>query len=240
VSFKASAWAVEQRVGDPIAKLLLLTLAEAAGIENQSCYPSNKTLADRIEASEDTVTRKMKVLVDGGFIRVERRNRPDGSRTSNLYIVNVDHPKPQPAATPPHSCAATPPHSCAGAVTGQEQVNEPTCASKDQKEPEGFTEFWKSYPKKTAKPAAIRSFRAIKPDLTTRTAILADIERRRNSEEWQKNGGQFIPLPSSYLNQRRWEDQGVDFGGPPEAATGSPARRNAQDGLIPLNEVYRR
>ena len=36
--------------------------------------------------------------------------------------------------------------------------------------------------------------------------ILADIDRKAASDSWQKDGGQFIPNPATYLNQRRWED----------------------------------
>jgi uncharacterized protein YdaU (DUF1376 family) len=72
--------------------------------------------------------------------------------------------------------------------------------------PDGFDAFWARYPKKTAKPAALKAFKAQKvngelPD------ILADITRKVASPDWQKEGGQFIPNPATYLNQRRWEDQ---------------------------------
>lgn len=72
-------------------------------------------------------------------------------------------------------------------------------------EPDGFAEFWSAYPRKTAKPAALRAFRAQRingklPD------ILADVDRRKHAPEWAKDGGQFIPHPATYLTQRRWED----------------------------------
>lgn len=73
---------------------------------------------------------------------------------------------------------------------------------------DGFASFWSAYPKKTAKPAAQKAFRSAKinghlPD------VLADIERKASSDDWLKNGGQFVPNPATYLNQRRWEDQPV-------------------------------
>ena len=30
------------------------------------------------------------------------------------------------------------------------------------------------------------------------------------SKEWQRDSGQYIPYPTSWLNQRRWEDDGVE------------------------------
>ena len=85
MSHKASAWAVEQRVGDPTAKLLLLTLAESASIDEAECWPSIGTLARRVEASEATVKRKLKDLTAAGLLEVNVRTRPNGSSSSNMY-----------------------------------------------------------------------------------------------------------------------------------------------------------
>jgi hypothetical protein len=37
--------------------------------------------------------------------------------------------------------------------------------------------------------------------------MLAGVERWKQTEQWQKEGGQFIPYPATFLNQRRWEDE---------------------------------
>ena len=67
----------------------------------------------------------------------------------------------------------------------------------------GFAEFWKAFPKKVAKGAAEKAWKKLKPDLLT---VQQSIERDRASEQWQKDGGKFIPYPATWLNQRRWED----------------------------------
>ena len=72
--------------------------------------------------------------------------------------------------------------------------------------PDGFALFWSAYPKKTAKPAALKAFKAQKINGEIKT-IIADIENKAAGDDWKKNGGQFIPNPATYLNQRRWEDQ---------------------------------
>lgn len=69
-----------------------------------------------------------------------------------------------------------------------------------------FASFWSAYPKKTAKPAAAKAFKAVKAHEHLDN-ILEDLERRKSSDAWQKEGGQYVPNPSSYLNQRRWEDE---------------------------------
>lgn len=37
-------------------------------------------------------------------------------------------------------------------------------------------------------------------------AALEGLERWKGSRDWLKDGGQFIPHPATFLNQRRWED----------------------------------
>lgn len=69
-----------------------------------------------------------------------------------------------------------------------------------------FDAFWSIYPRKVGKGAAKKSFeRAIlKTDLKT---ILDAVEAQRQSPQWQRDGGQFIPHPATWLNQERWDDE---------------------------------
>ena len=68
-----------------------------------------------------------------------------------------------------------------------------------------FDAFWKAYPKKTGKEAARKSFARAKADIGT---MLSALEVQKQSEQWTKNNGQFIPNPTTWLNQGRWEDEG--------------------------------
>lgn len=76
--------------------------------------------------------------------------------------------------------------------------------------PDWFDALWRIYPRKDAKAAAQKKWDALKPDRETCRAILAGLERDKRSEQWRRDGGMYIPMLSTYLNQRRWEDQGVD------------------------------
>lgn len=72
--------------------------------------------------------------------------------------------------------------------------------------PPGFDRFWEAYPKHTAKPKAAQAFARIKPDDELLRRMLAAIDRQRTSLQWTRDGGQFVPHPSTWLNGRRWED----------------------------------
>ena len=71
---------------------------------------------------------------------------------------------------------------------------------------DGFQEFWSAYPKKQAKGAAEKAFSKIHPDKSLLRQMLDAIELHKKSSQWQKDGGQYIPMPSTWLNQKRWED----------------------------------
>lgn len=70
-----------------------------------------------------------------------------------------------------------------------------------------FNRFWAAYPRHVGKQVAVKAFEKIHPDEETLTAMLTAIEWQRNTRQWRENGGQFIPHPSTWLNQRRWEDE---------------------------------
>lgn len=69
----------------------------------------------------------------------------------------------------------------------------------------GFDQFWLAYPKKVGKGAAEKAF--AKARLNGHLPeVLKSIESQKRSEQWQKEGGQYIPNPATWLNQKRWED----------------------------------
>ena len=76
-----------------------------------------------------------------------------------------------------------------------------------EKKARDFEIFWQAYPKKDAKKDALAAWQKVKAPLET---ILEAIERKRGSEDWTKAKGQFIPLPATWLNGKRWEDQASD------------------------------
>lgn len=76
-----------------------------------------------------------------------------------------------------------------------------------EKENNLFDRFWTAYPRKVAKPDARKKFEKLNPDEALLETMLAAIEKQKRSDQWIRDGGQFIPHPSTWLNQRRWEDE---------------------------------
>ena len=70
-----------------------------------------------------------------------------------------------------------------------------------------FAEFWKLYPKKVGKAAAMKAWKRAKIDADLFERILEAVEAAKASEQWQREGGRFIPNPTTWINQGRWDDE---------------------------------
>lgn len=71
---------------------------------------------------------------------------------------------------------------------------------------DGFEVFWSAYPRKVGKDAARKAYERRSPNAALRSEMLAAITSQSASEQWRKNGGQYIPHPATWLNEGRWQD----------------------------------
>lgn len=93
--------------------------------------------------------------------------------------------------------------------------------TKEQRDPRAsvdvnkwFGEFWEEYPRKVSKKTAERAFRAAVGDgrLCAATCasrfrdIMRGLRAAKRSSQWNRDDGQYIPHPSTWLNQERWTD----------------------------------
>jgi phage replication O-like protein O len=81
---------------------------------------------------------------------------------------------------------------------------------------EFFETFWKCYPRRIAKAEARKSFLKIKPDAELLEKILSAVEFQKKNWDDPK----YIPHPSTWLNQERWNDERVEY---KNAGKGIPA-----------------
>lgn len=71
----------------------------------------------------------------------------------------------------------------------------------------GFAIFWSAYPKHKGKADALKAWGKIKPSAELQATMGKALEAQKQSEQWRKDGGQYIPMPSTWLNGKRWEDE---------------------------------
>ena len=91
-----------------------------------------------------------------------------------------------------------------GTVTGQSADLSPPSINFGQRKADLnlFKDFWDAYPRKTAKGSAEKAW--AKAILRTTGSEIIQIVKR---VKWPDDP-EFVPHPSTWLNQRRWEDEG--------------------------------
>jgi len=72
-----------------------------------------------------------------------------------------------------------------------------------------FDEFWKAYPNKVGKDAARKAFDKRKATRELLDLMLSAVGLQRQSKKWTDDGGKYIPHPSTWLNEGRWMDEGI-------------------------------
>jgi hypothetical protein len=85
LKFTRAAW--KARIGDPVAKIVLLKMADYAD-ENGQCYPRIKTICEETELSERTVQSKLRLLESmQTLVSIRGVNRCD--YTLNFDAINL-------------------------------------------------------------------------------------------------------------------------------------------------------
>ena len=91
MSVQAMTWAFGARGLTPSEKLVLLCLANYATKDLQA-WPSQETVAEETELSPRTVWSALKSLEGKEVIRRKRRFRSDGTRTTDVFTINLAAP----------------------------------------------------------------------------------------------------------------------------------------------------
>jgi hypothetical protein len=89
----------------------------------------------------------------------------------------------------------------------QEQKQKPKNTPPPPKGGAGFDAFWSAWPahqRKVAREQCARKWDSKDCEPIAAT-IVAHVEAMKASVAWTKDGGEYIPAPLVYLNQRRWE-----------------------------------
>ena len=74
---------------------------------------------------------------------------------------------------------------------------------------EDFDIFWAIYPKKKKKEDARKAFAVlVKNNNFPEVSVLVEaVKAQKNTNDWKKEGGQFIPHPATWLRSGSWQDE---------------------------------
>lgn len=191
-------------------------------------------LARICKEGKDAIRSAIVELERAGYIERRQTHAADGSFAGNEYIV---HEAPVSTDAAPSSENPTTGNPSAGNPLTENptqpstkdtkylDTNTPLTPKGGGKEPawkpERFAAFWRYYPRGEKPRAAAAAWDKLRPDDALIDDIARALKRQMASEEWQRGVG--IPYASTYLNQRRWEDE-----------SHAPAEQPPEEGGLPL------
>ena len=183
-------------------KMVLLVIADHANEDGTEAWPSQATIAAKCSITVRTVQRSVNTLVKHKYIFLEKRAggslncRED--RRPNKYTINLKRLRGDNMTgrqDDANEVTMTPP-------TGRQSrpMKHPTDTPIDTPD---FQEFWKMYPRKTARGAALKAW-ASAIQKTTPAAIIAGAKKYAQDKD---RDPKYTAYPATWLNQERWLDE---------------------------------
>ncbi len=184
----------------------------------RGCFASNAHLAEFFDLSQSRVSAIISSLCLKGFISVDQTRQGVRTVRRTIRVLKGFEDRPSSSENAEKVLRKTE----EGSSEKAERTN--TGITNTGKENQLFESFWKLYPKKKGKKEAEKAWRKVKAGDVPEIMQALAVEIR--SEQWLKNGGQYIPNPATWLNGERWNDE-------VQVANALPA---SNDGRPPLKE----
>lgn len=178
------------------------------------CTVKNETFAKYFGVTERSIPRLLEPLIQQGHIRVNTMNV--GGKTVRVIALAVAPERHDKNVTPQHDKNVTqnnnkninnPPIAPQGAEEKLKSGRKRPCqtAELSPELEESFKQFWAAYPpeRRKDKQKARQRWGQLNPDGELVDKILGSIQTLSTTDDWQRG---VIPLPSTFLNNRRWED----------------------------------
>lgn len=141
-----------------------------------------------------------KRLTKHGFITTKATNKGTIATLcdARVYDINISDSNHQSN----HPATIQQPSNNHQATTNKNEKN-----ANNVKTPDGFEEFWSAYPNKVGKKHAVTWWKKNKPSAELQEKVQKTLKVLKMSEQWTKDGGQYIPHPTTWLNRGGWDDE---------------------------------
>ena len=202
MSIKAVSWAFEQKLDDPIAKLILIGICDRFNPDVGYAWPSVQWLADVADCSHRTAQNKIKLLQELGFV-VKNYVREGNTNLANRYRLPNLEGGANGAGVHKlvHEGGEASVHE--GGEDSVHPNNRNDINNKDITN--SFSQWWENSPKRVGKKAALRAYKAALKDIDADT-LLAGIKAYSEKVRRDQTDAKYICHPATWLNQGRWED----------------------------------
>lgn len=184
----------------PLARLLYAEITALCNKEGY-CWAGNQYFADLYEVDKNTVSGWIGQLKTRGYITVQLEYKEGTKQILNRYIrINGEGI---------HKIIDTSLQKDGYPINEIIEVNKTinntfnnTVNNKDY-----FSQFWDFYPRKAGKEAARKAWNNLQPNEELMALIANNIKERIDKGEWRKDNKSYILHASTFLNQKRWEDE---------------------------------
>lgn len=195
----------------------------------------NITLTAGTHLQERCLIRAKNGLKEKGFVEIQagRRGKPSKYRLANYTVKNVsetcNYPDNKVSKTVSETVRETglqslEPQGLADPLRHKTKDN--ICANAFARG--RFETFWKAYPRHRNRYLAERAFRKLNPSEELLEIMLKAVERQKHTDQWQKEGGQYIPYGEKWIKGRMWEDEPEEEKKPPSPShVRTPEEREA-------------
>ena len=187
--------------------LTLLALADWSDEEGR-CYPSIASIAKKIRLKERQAQRLVHKLIADGYVQVTGNalgGVPGSTRQYRLNIsrlTGVTHDTPTKGTGVIQDADVCHMAPYTGVTHDTLTTIEPSLTTNAH-----FAQFWSAYPKKKSRGDAEKAFKALKVDSVLLKNMIFALAAAKQSKDWLKDNGQWIPYPASWLRNRGWEDE---------------------------------
>lgn len=172
---------------------------------DKGCYASNKYFAEFCNCSESAISKSISKLIDYGLIYIEKfdgRQRTLRSRVSISASLPSKIYEADWQNMPDNNTSNN-------TFTKKKEVFTNVNTKKEKSDVDmWFAAFWKEYPKKADKKNAMKSFEKVCKTENDFETIMNGLTVQKNTT-WKGKELQYVPLPTTWLNGKRWEDEPI-------------------------------
>lgn len=208
------------RYDDDLSANAKLLYGEITSLCNEKgyCWATNEYFANLYNVSKISISRWISQLSNKGYIGIKLDYKAGTREIENRYII-IDQKLLEKTITPINKNDNTYYQNCIYPINKNvstpinKNVKENNTSNTNNKNEykeiykERFEMFWKQYPKKVNKFKSEEWFRKNKPNEILFNYIIKKLEMFKKSKQWEKENGKYIPHPTTWLNQKRWEDE---------------------------------
>lgn len=186
--------------------------------KNNECWATNSYFAKLYNVKSATISRWISHLKEKGYVIVDFTYKNETKEIEKRVIKIVGVPISQSMNTYiPNNQEVLSETSRGYIPNNQEGIdkkvkdnntsNNNTSINIKEIYKEKFEFFWKEYPRKEKKFETEKWFIKNKPTDELFSRIIIQLKKFKESPDWKKDKGKYIPYPTTWLNQKRWEDE---------------------------------